>query len=107
MTGDITSFSSGRPGSTPSPDDPGSWRAFTDAAGLRPSQGPSLPLTDDSLGAAINRGQTLSVEGTNVVRVPFGIRQPRRARPARPDHWATLVLPFQPGSTPTPPPRAA
>jgi len=53
-------------------------------------------------------GQTLSVEGTNVVRVPFGVRRPRRSRPARPDHWATLVLPFQAGgSTPTPPPQAA
>lgn len=37
------------------------------------------------------------VEGTNVVRVPFGVRQPRRARPQRPDHWATLVLPFVAG----------
>ena len=53
-------------------------------------------------------GQTLSVEGTNVVRVPFGVRRPRRSRPARPDHWATLVLPFQAGgSSPTPPPQAA
>ena len=53
-------------------------------------------------------GQTLSVEGTNVVRVPFGVRRPRRNRPARPDHWATLVLPFQAGgSSPTPPPQAA
>jgi hypothetical protein len=46
--------------------------------------------------------------GTNVVRVPFGVRQPRRRRPARPDHWATLVLPFQAGGgQPTPPPQAA
>lgn len=105
MTGDITSFSSGRPGSTSSPDDPQAWRAFAVAG--RTSQGPSLPATEGSLGAAIGRGETLSVEGTNVVRVPFGIRQPRRARPARPEHWATLVLPFQSGSSPTPPPRAA
>ena len=48
------------------------------------------------------------VEGTNVVRVPFGVRQPRRARPARPERWATVVLPFQiPGGHPTPPPQAA
>jgi len=48
---------------------------------------------------------TTSVEGTNVVRVPFGIRQARRRRPARPDHWATLVLSFQAGggSGPLPP----
>ncbi len=48
------------------------------------------------------------VEGTNVVRVPFGVRRARRVRPERPDHWATLVLPFQQaGGDPTPPPQAA
>ena len=53
-------------------------------------------------------GQTLRVEGTNVVRVPFGVRRPLRTRPARPEHWATLVIPFQAGgSSPTPPPQAA
>ena len=53
-------------------------------------------------------GQTLRVEGTNVVRVPFGVRRPLRTRPARPEHWATLVLPFQfiGGPTPTPPQAA-
>ncbi len=46
--------------------------------------------------------------GTNVVRVPFGVRRARRARPERPDHWATLVLPFQVGGgTPPTPPQAA
>lgn len=53
-------------------------------------------------------GRTLRVEGTNVVRVPFGVRRARRAKPQRPDHWATLVLPFQAGggSHPTPPQAA-
>ncbi|MEX0589032.1 MAG: hypothetical protein WD136_07215 [Cyanobium sp.] len=51
--------------------------------------------------------QTLRVEGTNVVRVPFGVRRARRTKPQRPDHWATLVLPFQGHSDPTPPPQAA
>jgi hypothetical protein len=49
------------------------------------------------------------IEGTNVVRVPFGVRRPRRAKPQRPDHWATLVLPFQAGGGgggPTPPQAA-
>jgi hypothetical protein len=52
-------------------------------------------------------GQILRVEGTNVLRVPFGVRRARRVRPQRPDHWATLVLPFQIYSDPTPPPQAA
>ncbi len=48
------------------------------------------------------------VEGTNVVRVPFGVRRARLRRPERPNHWATLVLPFQAGGggTPTPPQAA-
>lgn len=66
---------------------------------------------DDGLGSAGGSGsrgsQTLRVEGTNVVRVPFGVRRARRTRPQRPEHWATLVLPFQGHSDPTPPPHAA
>jgi hypothetical protein len=58
-------------------------------------------------GSASGGGQVLRVEGTNVVRVPFGVRRARRARPQRPDHWATLVLPFQGHRDPTPPPQAA
>jgi hypothetical protein len=98
MTGDITTSNSG---------DPGSWRTFASMSATRESKGLTLPPMEESLGSVIGQGQTMRVDGTNVVRVPFGVRQPRRARPARPDHWATLVLPFQPGSNPTPPPRAA
>lgn len=46
-------------------------------------------------------------DATNVVRVPFGVRRPRRRRPERPQRWATVVLPFQNGTDPTPPPQAA
>jgi hypothetical protein len=52
-------------------------------------------------------GQTLRVDGTNVVRVPFGVRRPRRTRPARPERWATVVLPFVVGGSTPPPPQAA
>ena len=52
-------------------------------------------------------GQTLRMEGTNVVRVPFGVRRPRRNRPARPERWATVVLPFVAGGSTPPPPQAA
>ena len=60
---------------------------------------PSLPV--------VASGQTLRVEGTNVVRVPFGVRRPRRTRPARPERWATVVLPFVAGGNTPPPPQAA
>jgi hypothetical protein len=51
---------------------------------------------------------TQAIEGTNVVRVPFGVRRARRRRPESPDHWATLVIPFHGGGAdPTPPPQAA
>ena len=66
-----------------------------------------LPPTAGSLPHLTAHGQTLRVEGTNVVRVPFGVRRPRRSRPERPERWATVVLPFQSGgSTPTPPQAA-
>ena len=65
---------------------------------------PSLP---DCLESALERGHTLRMEGTNVVRVPFGVRQARRQRPDRPERWATLVIPFQVQDSPTPPPQAA
>jgi len=47
-----------------------------------------------------------AVMATNVVRVAFGVRRPRRQRPRRAATWATLVLPFQLGNggpPPTPP----
>ena len=71
------------------------------------SSSPSLPDLPESLASALKRGHTIQVEGTNVVRVPFGVRRPLRHRPARPDHWATLVLPLQAAGDPTPPPAAA
>ncbi|MFZ9464083.1 MAG: hypothetical protein ACO262_10785 [Vulcanococcus sp.] len=59
------------------------------------------------MAAAQLPGQTLRVDGTNVVRVPFGVRRPRRERPARPERWATAVLPFVAGGSTPPPPQAA
>ncbi len=70
-------------------------------------QGLCLPVLSDGLDSAFSRGHTIPVEGTNVVRVPFGVRQARRTRPERPAHWATLVIPLQTIGDPTPPPAAA
>ena len=65
-----------------------------------------LPEIPECLQAALGRGHTLAIEGTNVVRVPFGVRRSRRVRPERPERWATLVLPMQPNGSPTPPQAA-
>ncbi len=66
-----------------------------------------LPTFSQGLEIALSRGESLPVDGTNVVRVPFGIRQPIKKRPQRPERRVTLVLPFQPLGSPTPPPQAA
>ncbi len=60
-------------------------------------EGPALPQLPEGLESAFNRGHTLSIEGTNVIRVPFGTRRSRRSRPERPDHWATLGDSFSTG----------
>jgi hypothetical protein len=67
-----------------------------DSSGGMPGSGGLLPALPEA---------SQRVEGTNVVRVPFGVRRARLRRPERPDHWATLVLPFQAtgGGAPTPP----
>ena len=76
---------------------------------IHQSQKDKLDLPDFSNGleSALSGGKTYSVDGTNVVRVPFGIRRATKQRPARPERWATLVIPFQPSGSPTPPPQAA
>ena len=68
---------------------------------------PDLPIFSNELESALNLGKSVKVEGTNVVRVPFGIRQAIKQRPAKPETWATLVIPFQPLGSPPTPPQAA
>ena len=69
---------------------------------------PDLPFFSEGLEVSLSLGKSVSVEGTNVVRVPFGVRQSQKKRPAKQNTWATLVIPLQPlGSPPTPPPQAA
>ena len=67
----------------------------------------SLPSFSNCFEAVLNKGELLQVAGTNVVRVPFGVRQPKKQRPAKLSKWATLVLPLQSFDSPTPPPHAA
>ena len=54
-----------------------------------------------------NNNEVLSVAGTNVIRVPFGIRAPRKKRPEKNQNIATLVLPITSINSPTPPPNVA
>ncbi len=66
-----------------------------------------LPDFSENLESVLSDGKLLQVDGTNVIRVPFGVRQSIKRRPERPERWATLVLPLQPQGSPTPPPYAA
>ena len=67
----------------------------------------SLPSFPDCFESVLKKGELLQVSGTNVVRVPFGVRQPKKQRPAKLSTWVTLVLPLQSFDSPTPPPHAA
>ncbi len=67
----------------------------------------SLPSFSNCFESVLKNGELLQVSGTNVVRVPFGVRQPKKQRPAKLSTWATLVLPLQSFNSPTPPPHAA
>ena len=44
-----------------------------------------------------------SVEGTNVIRVPFGKRFSKKKRPEKNQKIATLILPIRAYNSPTPP----
>ena len=54
-----------------------------------------------------NTDEPFSVVGTNVIKVPFGIRLPRRKKPEKNQNIATLVLPITSMNSPTPPPNVA
>ena len=54
-----------------------------------------------------NNANLSSVEGTNVIRVPFGKRFPKKQRPDKNQNIATLILPISTFINPTPPPNVA
>ena len=54
-----------------------------------------------------NNSEVCSVEGTNVIRVPFGKRLPKKQRPEKNQNIATLILPINISINPTPPPHVA
>ena len=54
-----------------------------------------------------NNSKVSSVEGTNVIRVPFGKRFSKKQRPDKTQSIATLILPINNFVNPTPPPHVA
>ena len=66
-----------------------------------------LPIFSQNSETTLREGKILPVAGTNVLKVPFGVRLPRKKKPEVPNRMATLVLPFQTSGSPTPPPHAA
>ena len=72
----------------------------------------SLPITELHLPNFVNNSlgsnsKVNSVEGTNVIRVPFGKRFPKKQRPNKNQNIATLILPINTYINPTPPPHVA
>ena len=72
----------------------------------------NLPITNLDLPNfankfSVNNAKVTSVEGTNVIRVPFGKRLPKRKRPDKNQNIATLILPINKFINPTPPPYVA
>ena len=50
-----------------------------------------------------NKSDVCSIEGTNVIRVPFGKKFSKKKRPEKNQNIATLILPLTSYSNPTPP----
>ena len=72
----------------------------------------TLPINNLDLpnfidGFSVNNTKVSSVEGTNVIRVPFGKRFSKKQRPQKRQNIATLILPISSYSNPTPPPYVA
>ena len=68
----------------------------------------SLPITNLDLPNFVNNiSKVTSVEGTNVIRVPFGKRLPKKQRPDKNQNIATLILPINAFINPNPPPYVA
>ncbi len=67
----------------------------------------NLNLPNFVINSIENNSKVNSVEGTNVIRVPFGKRFPKRKRPDKNQNIATLILPINTFINPTPPPHVA
>ena len=67
-----------------------------------------LPLKDVELPNFVNNflrdnSNICPIDGTNVIRVPFGKKFSKKKRPEKTQKIATLILPLSSYSSPTPP----
>ena len=53
--------------------------------------------------SSVNNSNICSIEGTNVIRVPFGKKFSKKKRPEKNQNIATLIIPLTSYSNPTPP----
>jgi len=66
-----------------------------------PVKNVNLPNFVDNLSG--DTSNICSIEGTNVIRVPFGKNFSKKKRPEKNQNIATLILPLSSYSNPTPP----
>ena len=66
-----------------------------------PSNNVDLPNFVNS--SSLDNSSICSIEGTNVIRVPFGKKFSKKKRPEKNQNIATLILPLTSYSNPTPP----
>ena len=67
----------------------------------------NLDLPNFITNSSISNTEVFPVEGTNVIRVPFGKRLSKKKRPQKNQSIATLILPISSFNSPTPPPYVA
>ena len=75
---------------------------------LKPGNVKHLPIGNVHLPNFVNNSSgdsstICSIEGTNVIRVPFGKKFSKKKRPEKNQNIATLILPLSSYSNPTPP----
>ena len=63
----------------------------------------NLDLPNFANNVSGDNSNVCSIEGTNVIRVPFGKRFSKKKRPETNQNIATLILPLSSYSNPTPP----
>tara|TARA_B100000902_G_scaffold88817_1_gene92708 strand:+ start:332 stop:580 length:249 start_codon:yes stop_codon:yes gene_type:complete len=63
----------------------------------------NLDLPNFINNSSVINSRVLSIEGTNVIRVPFGKRVSKKQRPVKNQKIATLILPISSYCNPTPP----